>query len=61
MKFVKPLTLFKESLKTEGPRRRRLIVLNVGDKYLGIAMSNITNVFAIPLGYGISYAYDYTW
>ncbi|KAF5729233.1 hypothetical protein HS088_TW21G01392 [Tripterygium wilfordii] len=49
MKYVKPLNLFRELLKTKGLERGRLLGLDVGDKYVGLAVSDPHNKIASPL------------
>ncbi|KAL5551650.1 hypothetical protein UlMin_002259 [Ulmus minor] len=45
MKYVKPLSLFKDLLKSE----ERLLGLDVGGKYIGLAVSDVHNKIASPL------------
>ncbi|PSS04168.1 Pre-16S rRNA nuclease [Actinidia chinensis var. chinensis] len=49
MKYVKPLSLFQELMKTTPLERRRLLGLDVGDKYVGLAVSDTSNQIASPL------------
>lgn len=49
MKYVKPLNLFSDMLKTKGVERGRLLGLDVGDKYVGLAISDTHNKIASPL------------
>ncbi|PON84594.1 Polynucleotidyl transferase, ribonuclease H-like superfamily protein [Trema orientale] len=49
MRYVKPLSLFKDVLKTDGLERSRLLGLDVGSKYIGLAVSDINNKVASPL------------
>ncbi|VFQ85845.1 unnamed protein product [Cuscuta campestris] len=45
MNYRKPLTLFQELVKSRG----RLLGLDVGDKYVGLAVSDLDNTLASPL------------
>ena len=49
MKYVKPLRLFQDLLKTNSLERGRLLGLDVGDKYVGLAVSDQHNKIASPL------------
>ncbi|KAK3198624.1 hypothetical protein Dsin_022039 [Dipteronia sinensis] len=49
MKYVKPLNLFEELLKRKVTERGRLLGLDVGDKYIGLAISDPKNEKASPL------------
>ncbi|KAK9276563.1 hypothetical protein L1049_006098 [Liquidambar formosana] len=49
MKYVKPLNLFHDLLKTNALERGRLLGLDVGDKYVGLAVSDTHNKIASPL------------
>lgn len=49
MKYVKPVTLFQELLKSQAQSRSRLLGLDVGDKYVGLAVSDVNNRIASPL------------
>lgn len=49
MKYVKPLNLFLDMMKTKGVERGRLLGLDVGDKYVGLAISDTHNKIASPL------------
>ncbi|KAK1581620.1 hypothetical protein Q3G72_007483 [Acer saccharum] len=49
MKFVKPLTLFKELLRIEPSRRGRLLGLCINDKHVDLAISDTDNINAVPL------------
>ncbi|XP_057462545.1 uncharacterized protein LOC130752729 isoform X2 [Actinidia eriantha] len=49
MKYVKPLSLFQELMKTTPLERGRLLGLDVGDKYVGLAVSDTSNQIASPL------------
>ncbi|XP_019195782.1 PREDICTED: uncharacterized protein LOC109189624 isoform X1 [Ipomoea nil] len=45
MKYMKPLNLFQELVKSRG----RLLGLDVGNKYVGLAVSDVENKLASPL------------
>ncbi|XAR54977.1 hypothetical protein NMG60_11030332 [Bertholletia excelsa] len=49
MKYVKPLNLFHELMKLSSSQRGRLLGLDVGDKYVGLAVSSGNNKIASPL------------
>lgn len=49
MKYLKPVTLFQELLKSQAHSSCRLLGLDVGDKYVGLAVSDINNRIASPL------------
>ncbi|KAJ4722238.1 Polynucleotidyl transferase, ribonuclease H-like superfamily protein [Melia azedarach] len=49
MKYVKPLKLFDEMMKRKVSKRGRLLGLDVGDKYVGLAISDSNNKIASPL------------
>lgn len=49
MKYVKPSNLFQELIKTNSLKRSRLLGLDVGDKYVGLAVSDVNNKIASPL------------
>ncbi|XP_057994544.1 uncharacterized protein LOC110643494 isoform X4 [Hevea brasiliensis] len=49
MKYLTPLALFHELLKTKARERGRLLGLDVGDKYVGLAISDPHNKIASPL------------
>ncbi|XVF52889.1 hypothetical protein PTKIN_Ptkin05aG0054700 [Pterospermum kingtungense] len=49
MQYVKPLNLFQNLLKPNALERGRLLGLDVGDKYVGLAVSDIDNKIASPL------------
>ncbi|KAL9254152.1 putative pre-16S rRNA nuclease [Drosera capensis] len=49
MKYVKPLSLFQDLVKTRALEKGRLLGLDVGNKYVGLAVSNDTNKIAAPL------------
>ncbi|KAJ0106055.1 hypothetical protein Patl1_19368 [Pistacia atlantica] len=49
MKYVKNLNLFHNTLKGNISERGRLLGLNVGDKYVGLAVSNTNDKIASPL------------
>ncbi|KAJ7944913.1 Polynucleotidyl transferase, ribonuclease H-like superfamily protein [Quillaja saponaria] len=48
MRYVKPLNLFRDLRKTT-PKQGRLLGLDVGDKYVGLAVSDTHNIIASPL------------
>ncbi|XP_052303520.1 uncharacterized protein LOC7479316 isoform X2 [Populus trichocarpa] len=49
MKYVRPLSLFHELLKTSAISQGRFLGLDVGDKYVGLAVSDPLNKIASPL------------
>ncbi|OMO79509.1 Resolvase, holliday junction-type, YqgF-like protein [Corchorus capsularis] len=49
MQYVKPLNLFQHLIKAKSGQRGRLLGLDVGDKYVGLAVSDIDNKIACPL------------
>ncbi|KAK9698595.1 hypothetical protein RND81_08G115900 [Saponaria officinalis] len=49
MKYLKPLSLFRELQKTDALERGRFLGLDVGDKYVGLAVLDSDNKIAIPL------------
>ncbi|KAL2936479.1 putative pre-16S rRNA nuclease [Bienertia sinuspersici] len=49
MRYVKPLTLFQDLLKTNAAKHGRILGLDVGDKYVGLAVSDPENKIAMPL------------
>ncbi|GAB4834404.1 hypothetical protein Ancab_032658 [Ancistrocladus abbreviatus] len=49
MRYVRPWSLFQELLKTKAPEQGRLLGLDVGDKYVGLAVSDPQNKIASPL------------
>lgn len=49
MKYVKPLQLFQDMLKMKVRERGRLLGLDVGDKYVGLAVSDPRNKSASPV------------
>ncbi|KAL2894076.1 Cysteine synthase [Bienertia sinuspersici] len=49
MRYVKPLTLFQDLLKTNAAKQGRFFGLNVVDKYAGLAVSDPENKIAMPL------------
>ncbi|KAM7491372.1 hypothetical protein LguiA_034293 [Lonicera macranthoides] len=49
MKYVKPFNLFQDLLKSNALERGRLLGLDVGDKYVGLAVSDFHNKIASPL------------
>jgi hypothetical protein len=51
MKLVKPAALFQQVLKRGATKQGRLLGLDVGSKYVGLALSDEHNKIAIPLRY----------
>ncbi|KAK4559437.1 hypothetical protein RGQ29_008583 [Quercus rubra] len=49
MRYVKPLNLFHDLLTSTAVKRGRLLGLDVGDKYVGLAVSDTHNEIASPL------------
>ncbi|GJS88878.1 putative pre-16S rRNA nuclease [Tanacetum coccineum] len=49
MRYMKPLNLFQDLLKIPAVERGRLLGLDVGDKYVGLAVSDFNNKVASPL------------
>ncbi|KAL0724970.1 hypothetical protein Bca4012_039569 [Brassica carinata] len=49
MKYVKPLRLLGDALKTKVSVPGRFLGLDVGDKYVGLAISDPCNMIASPL------------
>ena len=49
MRYVKPLNLFHDLLTSTAVKRGRLLGLDVGDKYVGLAVSDTHNKIASPL------------
>ncbi|KAK6137608.1 hypothetical protein DH2020_028634 [Rehmannia glutinosa] len=49
MKYLKPLKLYHEVLKSNELRRSRLLGLDVGFKYVGLSLSDADNKIASPL------------
>ncbi|KAI3727617.1 hypothetical protein L6452_16235 [Arctium lappa] len=49
MKYMKPLNLYQDLLKLHAVERGRLLGLDVGDKYVGLAVSDFNNKVASPL------------
>ncbi|GKE16748.1 putative pre-16S rRNA nuclease [Tanacetum coccineum] len=49
MRYMKPLNLFQDLLKIPAVERGRLLGLDVGDKYVGLAVSDFDNKVASPL------------
>ncbi|PRQ17698.1 putative pre-16S rRNA nuclease, ribonuclease H-like domain-containing protein [Rosa chinensis] len=50
MKYVRPLNMFLDLHKTKAVQRSgRLLGLDVGDKYVGLAVSDLDNKIASPL------------
>lgn len=51
MKLLQPIELFQHCLKTNAPKQCRLLGLDVGNKYVGLAVSDPHNRTAAPLRY----------
>ena len=51
MKLLQPIQLFQHCLKTNAPKQGRLLGLDVGVKYVGLAVSDPHNRTAAPLWY----------
>ena len=51
MRYVKPLRLFQDMIKANVSKRERFLGLDVGDKYVGLAVSDPENKIATPLRY----------
>ncbi|KAF5478266.1 hypothetical protein F2P56_004841 [Juglans regia] len=49
MRYVKPLNLFRDLVKSNVETRGRLLGLDVGEKYVGLAVSDPHNKTASPL------------
>ncbi|KAL6986235.1 hypothetical protein U1Q18_019603 [Sarracenia purpurea var. burkii] len=49
MKYLKPVNLFQDLMKSNPLERGRLLGLDVGDKYVGLAVSDTNNKIASPL------------
>ncbi|KAL5710724.1 hypothetical protein ACHQM5_021254 [Ranunculus cassubicifolius] len=49
MKFVKSAALFRDVLKSSSPERGRFLGLDVGNKYVGLAVSDSRNKIASPV------------
>ncbi|XXG63875.1 hypothetical protein AAC387_Pa05g1969 [Persea americana] len=49
MKLLQPIQLFQHCLKTNAPKQGRLLGLDVGVKYVGLAVSDPRNITAAPL------------
>ncbi|GJT24839.1 ribonuclease H-like domain-containing protein [Tanacetum coccineum] len=58
MRYMKPLNLFQDLLKIPAVERGRLLGLDVGDKYVGLAVSDFDNKVASPLRLVKSYNLD---
>nr|GFB42487.1 putative pre-16S rRNA nuclease isoform X1 [Tanacetum cinerariifolium] len=48
-RYMKPLNLFQDLLKIPAVERGRLLGFDVGDKYVGLAVSDFNNKVASPL------------
>nr|XP_043607524.1 putative pre-16S rRNA nuclease [Erigeron canadensis] len=49
MKYLKPLNLYQKLLKVRDVERGRFLGLDVGNKYVGLAVSDFNNKVASPL------------
>ncbi|KAF1002076.1 uncharacterized protein LOC141702362 [Apium graveolens] len=49
MRYVRPINLFQDLLKLKASQRGRFLGLDVGDKYVGLAVSDYHNEIASPL------------
>lgn len=49
MRYMKPLSLFQDLLKSNALGQGRFLGLDVGDKYVGLAVSDPKNKIATPL------------
>ncbi|XP_051137407.1 uncharacterized protein LOC127255737 isoform X2 [Andrographis paniculata] len=49
MKYLKPIKLYRQLLKSNEHKSGRLLGLDVGDKYVGLAVSDADNKVASPL------------
>ncbi|GER38873.1 polynucleotidyl transferase [Striga asiatica] len=49
MKYMKPMKLYHELLKSNELKRSSLLGLDVGDKYVGLSVSDANNKIASPL------------
>ncbi|KAK9699704.1 hypothetical protein RND81_08G190600, partial [Saponaria officinalis] len=49
MKYLKPLSLFRELQKTNALEQSRFLGLDVGDKYVGLAVSDSDNKITTPI------------
>ncbi|KAI4315411.1 hypothetical protein L6164_028224 [Bauhinia variegata] len=49
MRYVEPFTLFRDLLKANAPAKGRLLGLDVGHKYIGLAVSDFKKEIASPL------------
>lgn len=56
---MKPLNLFQNLLKSNALERGRLLGLDVGDKYVGLAVSDFQNQIASPFRYVIYASTNY--
>ena len=48
---MRPINLFQDLLKLKASERGRFLGLDVGDKYVGLAVSDYHNQIASPLRY----------
>ncbi|KAH7513939.1 uncharacterized protein LOC107429885 [Ziziphus jujuba] len=49
MRYLKPLSLFQDLLESNAKKRGRLLGLDVGERYVGLAVSDRQNRIASPL------------
>ncbi|KAK0573640.1 hypothetical protein LWI29_011317 [Acer saccharum] len=49
MSYVKPLRLYKKSLKWKSSKPGRLLCLDVNEKYVDLAVTDPENIVAVPL------------
>ncbi|OWM85322.1 uncharacterized protein LOC116205295 [Punica granatum] len=49
MRYMRPFSLYSDLLKTHKKGRARLLGLDVGEKYVGLAVSDTSNKIASPL------------
>lgn len=49
MRYLKPLKLYRELLKSDEMKGGRLLGLDVGDKYVGLSVSDASNKIASPI------------
>lgn len=57
MRYERPLNLFCDLVKSNVETRGRLLGLDVGEKYVGLAVSDQHNKISLPLRYDISFAW----
>lgn len=49
MKYLKPMKLYQQLLRSDKVTRGRLLGLDVGDKYVGLSISDADNKVASPV------------